>query len=119
MRVSAKTHQVQNTNFNVATQYNGGRPATLLSLSPLLVAYYIGHHMAAAAGAAAVAALLTRAAATLRLTRGRRMGELVRITGCWTTRKVWAICPPTHYNTTGLRACKEGIDDYRQLYVRR
>ena len=50
----------QELHFNVATQYNGGRPATLLSLSPLLNAYYIGRHTAAAAGAAAAAALLRR-----------------------------------------------------------
>ena len=29
-------------------------------------------------------------------------GKLVRIIGCWTTRKVWAICPPTaHYTLPG------------------
>ena len=55
MCVCAQTHQVQNTNCNDATQYNGGRPATLLSLSPLLVACYLRCRMAAAA-----AALLTR-----------------------------------------------------------
>jgi len=66
------------------------------ALSPLLSTYYIRRNTAAAAAAAD-----RGAAATLRLTQGGKIGKLVRITGCWTTRKICAICPPTvHYNLT-------------------